>query len=138
MYIFQSQEDLWLSSAQKLTNIIKQIIEFAKMVPGFMKFAQDDQIALLKRGKNTIIVRILIIFDMRIMSSKFVFNWLHNYLNDIIFSSGLRNRSYSDEQILRFITKCCTVPRHYVTNGSLFNNWRYFRDETGYSNIWIC
>ena len=46
----QSQEDLWLSSAQKLTNIIKQIIEFAKMVPGFMKFAQDDQIALLKRG----------------------------------------------------------------------------------------
>jgi hypothetical protein len=46
-----SQEDLWLSSAQKLTNIIKQIIEFAKMVPGFMKFAQDDQIALLKRGK---------------------------------------------------------------------------------------
>ena len=43
---------MWLSSAQKLTNIIKQIIEFAKMVPGFMKFAQDDQIALLKRGKN--------------------------------------------------------------------------------------
>ena len=52
LYTFQSQEDLWLSSAQKLTNIIKQIIEFAKMVPGFMKFAQDDQIALLKRGKN--------------------------------------------------------------------------------------
>ena len=51
-YLFlQSQEDLWLSSAQKLTNIIKQIIEFAKMVPGFMKFAQDDQIALLKRGR---------------------------------------------------------------------------------------
>lgn len=51
LLFLQSQEDLWLSSAQKLTNIIKQIIEFAKMVPGFMKFAQDDQIALLKRGK---------------------------------------------------------------------------------------
>lgn len=47
----QSQEDLWLSTGQKLTNIIKQIIEFAKMVPGFMKFPQDDQIELLKKGK---------------------------------------------------------------------------------------
>ena len=35
------------------------------MVPGFMKFAQDDQIALLKRGKNIIIVRILHTFNMR-------------------------------------------------------------------------
>jgi hypothetical protein len=51
-----SQEDLWLSAAQKLTNIIKQIIEFAKMVPGFMKFAQDDQIALLKRAAFEIAV----------------------------------------------------------------------------------
>jgi len=44
------QEDLWLSAAQRLTSIIQQIIEFAKMVPGFMKFAQDDQIVLLKAG----------------------------------------------------------------------------------------
>ena len=47
----QSQEDLWLKAAQALTNIIKQIIEFAKMVPGFMRFNQDDQIVLLKKGK---------------------------------------------------------------------------------------
>ena len=45
-----SQEDLWLSAAQKLTSMITQIIEFAKMVPGFMKFPQDDQIVLLKGG----------------------------------------------------------------------------------------
>ena len=48
---FQSQEDLWLSAAQKLTNVIKQIIEFAKLVPGFLKLPQEDQINLLKRGK---------------------------------------------------------------------------------------
>ena len=77
LYTFQSQEDLWLSSAQKLTNIIKQIIEFAKMVPGFMKFAQDDQIALLKRGKNIIIVRILHTFNITT-----VFHWLNNYENN--------------------------------------------------------
>ena len=39
-----------MECAQKLTDMIKQIIEFAKMVPGFMKFSQDDQIVLLKAG----------------------------------------------------------------------------------------
>ncbi len=48
--LFQSHEQLWMASAQKLTNLIKQIIEFAKMVPGFMKLNQDDQIVLLKKG----------------------------------------------------------------------------------------
>ena len=40
-----------MQAAQKLTTIITQIIEFAKMVPGFMGFPQDDQIVLLKGGK---------------------------------------------------------------------------------------
>lgn len=48
---FQSHEDLWLECAQKLTSVIQQIIEFAKMVPGFMKLPQDDQIVLLKSGR---------------------------------------------------------------------------------------
>ena len=39
-----------MESAQKLTTVITQIIEFAKMVPGFMSFPQDDQIDLLKGG----------------------------------------------------------------------------------------
>lgn len=43
-------EELWLDCAQKLTSVIQQIIEFAKMVPGFMKLPQDDQIVLLKSG----------------------------------------------------------------------------------------
>ena len=48
---FQPCEDLWICSAQRLTNVIQQIIEFAKMVPGFMQFQQEDQIVLLKAGK---------------------------------------------------------------------------------------
>lgn len=47
-----AHEELWLECAQKLTTIIQQIIEFAKMVPGFMKLSQDDQIVLLKAGKK--------------------------------------------------------------------------------------
>ena len=32
---------------------VQQIIEFAKMLPGFMNLLQDDQIMLLKGGKPT-------------------------------------------------------------------------------------
>lgn len=50
-YQNMAHEELWLDCAQKLTTIIQQIIEFAKMVPGFMKLSQDDQIVLLKAGE---------------------------------------------------------------------------------------
>ncbi|XP_028967453.1 probable nuclear hormone receptor HR3 [Galendromus occidentalis] len=43
-----SQDQLWLDCSHKLTSLIQQIIEFAKMIPGFMKLSQDDQIVLLK------------------------------------------------------------------------------------------
>jgi len=49
-YKDMGHEQLWLECAQKLTTVIQQIIEFAKMVPGFMKLSQDDQIVLLKAG----------------------------------------------------------------------------------------
>ena len=39
-----------MESEQKLTDVITQIIEFAKMLPGFQKFPQDDRIVLLKAG----------------------------------------------------------------------------------------
>jgi len=46
----KSTEELWMESEQKLTDVITQIIEFAKMLPGFQKFPQDDRIVLLKAG----------------------------------------------------------------------------------------
>ncbi|CAB3382509.1 Hypothetical predicted protein [Cloeon dipterum] len=49
-YKNMAHEELWLECAQKLTTVIQQIIEFAKMIPGFMKLSQDDQIVLLKAG----------------------------------------------------------------------------------------
>ncbi len=55
LFSFKSmtQEGLWLQAAERLTSMITQIIEFAKMLPGFMKFLQDDQIVLLKGGEKT-------------------------------------------------------------------------------------
>jgi hypothetical protein len=60
---WQAHEELWLECAQKLTTVIQQIIEFAKMVPGFMKLSQDDQIVLLKAGeRNKILVKVSILY----------------------------------------------------------------------------
>lgn len=58
-------EDLWICAAQRLTNVIQQIIEFAKMVPGFMQFPQEDQIVLLKAGSFELaVLRMSRYFDM--------------------------------------------------------------------------
>ncbi|KRY53366.1 putative nuclear hormone receptor HR3 [Trichinella britovi] len=47
-YKSMTRLDRWLDCANKLTHAVQQIIEFAKLVPGFMKLQQDDQIMLLK------------------------------------------------------------------------------------------
>lgn len=41
------QEALWLDCAEKLTTMIQNIIEFAKLIPGFMRLSQDDQVSSL-------------------------------------------------------------------------------------------
>jgi len=51
-----SHEDMWLEAAARLTSVVQQIIEFAKMVPGFMKLPQDDQIVLLKAGAFELVI----------------------------------------------------------------------------------
>lgn len=46
----QTRVDWWLDCAQHLTSMIQTIIEFAKLIPGFLSLPQDDQIMLLKGG----------------------------------------------------------------------------------------
>ncbi|CAG5114455.1 unnamed protein product [Candidula unifasciata] len=45
-----THRQLWVEIADKITLAVQQIIEFAKMIPGFMELSQDDQIMLLKAG----------------------------------------------------------------------------------------
>ncbi|XP_021702100.1 probable nuclear hormone receptor HR3 isoform X6 [Aedes aegypti] len=64
-YKNMSQEELWLDCAEKLTAMIQQIIEFAKLIPGFMRLSQDDQILLLKTGSFELaIVRMSRLMDL--------------------------------------------------------------------------
>lgn len=46
------QEALWLDCAEKLTAMIQNIIEFAKLIPGFMRLSQDDQVSVVPVLQN--------------------------------------------------------------------------------------
>ena len=46
-----TQANFWEKVAAKMTSTIQQIIEFAKLTPGFDSLSQDDQIMVLKGGK---------------------------------------------------------------------------------------
>ncbi|XP_076324587.1 putative nuclear hormone receptor HR3 isoform X1 [Tachypleus tridentatus] len=64
-YKNMAQDELWLDCAQRLTAVVQQIIEFAKMVPGFMKLSQEDQIVLLKAGSfELVLLRMSRYFDL--------------------------------------------------------------------------
>jgi len=47
-----TQASFWQRFAEKMTTTIQQIIEFAKLTPGFTQLSQDDQIMILKGGKK--------------------------------------------------------------------------------------
>ncbi|ELU11015.1 hypothetical protein CAPTEDRAFT_176212 [Capitella teleta] len=64
-YQNMSHEQLWREIAEKLTMAVQQIIEFCKMVPGFMNLLQDDQIMLLKGGSFEVaLLRLCHAFDV--------------------------------------------------------------------------
>lgn len=51
-----THKELWNEVAEKITIAVQQIIEFAKMIPGFMDLSQDDQIMLLKAGSFELVL----------------------------------------------------------------------------------
>lgn len=61
-----SHEDLMLDAAQKVTAIIHNIIDFAKLLPGFMEYSETDKIILLKAGAFELtVLRMTRCYDMR-------------------------------------------------------------------------
>lgn len=51
-----TQRAFWEALSEKMTVCIQQVIEFAKLVPGFTKLSQDDQIMVLKGAGYQLIV----------------------------------------------------------------------------------
>ncbi|XP_043201615.1 probable nuclear hormone receptor HR3 isoform X2 [Amphibalanus amphitrite] len=61
-----SHEDLVMDAAQKVTAVIHNIIDFAKLLPGFMDYSETDKITLLKAGAFELtILRMTRYYDLR-------------------------------------------------------------------------
>ena len=46
----QTMDEMWQYCAFRLTDGVQYVVEFAKRIPGFCLFSQNDQISLLKSG----------------------------------------------------------------------------------------
>lgn len=66
-YRNMSKEELWLDCADKLTAMIQNIIEFAKLIPGFMRLTQDDQARLerITLTKDEVLIGLFLFHSIR-------------------------------------------------------------------------
>lgn len=46
----RSSQEVWESFSQCFTPAVKEVVEFAKSIPGFQSLSQHDQVMLLKSG----------------------------------------------------------------------------------------
>ena len=114
---------MWMSAAQKLTNIIKQIIEFAKMVPGFMtRFSQEDQIVLLKRGESWVNLDRDPGYEVK----------------KCVYFRGFWACNHTDEPVLRPDAERGPVRGLHAADGSLHDDARHDGDEISQSDFRFC
>uniref|UniRef100_A0A3Q3XSI9 Uncharacterized protein n=1 Tax=Mola mola TaxID=94237 RepID=A0A3Q3XSI9_MOLML len=60
----RSSQEVWESFSQCFTPAVKEVVEFAKSIPGFQNFSQHDQVMLLKSGTfQVLMVRFCSLFD---------------------------------------------------------------------------
>ncbi|KAM4563554.1 nuclear receptor subfamily 1, group D, member 4a [Odontesthes bonariensis] len=60
----RSSQDIWESFSQCFTPAVKEVVEFAKGIPGFQELSQQDQVVLLKSGTfQVLMVRFCTLFN---------------------------------------------------------------------------
>ncbi|KAF7656063.1 hypothetical protein LDENG_00046660 [Lucifuga dentata] len=60
----RSSQEVWESFSQCFTPAVKEVVEFAKSIPGFQSLSQHDQVLLLKSGTfQVLMVRFCSLFD---------------------------------------------------------------------------
>lgn len=61
-----SSQQVWESFSQCFTPAVKEVVEFAKSIPGFQALSQHDQVMLLKAGTfQVLMVRFCSLFDAK-------------------------------------------------------------------------
>lgn len=53
----RTSQEIWESFSQCFTPAVKEVVEFAKGIPGFQELSQQDQVMLLKSGTFQVLRR---------------------------------------------------------------------------------
>ncbi|KAG7274578.1 hypothetical protein CRUP_022091 [Coryphaenoides rupestris] len=62
----KSGQGVWAELSQSFTPAVREVVEFAKKIPGFRDLSQHDQVSLLKAGTfEVLVVRFASLFDVK-------------------------------------------------------------------------
>ncbi|XP_018605876.1 nuclear receptor subfamily 1 group D member 2b isoform X2 [Scleropages formosus] len=62
----KSGHNIWLEFSMSFTPAVREVVEFAKRIPGFRDLSQHDQVSLLKAGTfEVLVVRFASLFDAK-------------------------------------------------------------------------
>nr|XP_046273028.1 nuclear receptor subfamily 1 group D member 2b [Scatophagus argus] len=62
----KSGHEVWEEFSQSFTPAVREVVEFAKKIPGFRDLSQPDQVSLLKAGTfEVLVVRFASLFDVK-------------------------------------------------------------------------
>lgn len=111
----KSGHEIWEEFSMSFTPAVKEVVEFAKRIPGFRDLSQHDQVNLLKAGTfEVLMVRFASLFDAKertvtfLSGKKYSVDDLHSMgagdlLNSMFeFSEKLNGLQLSDEEMSLF------------------------------------
>uniref|UniRef100_A0A8C5KH72 Nuclear receptor subfamily 1, group D, member 2 n=2 Tax=Jaculus jaculus TaxID=51337 RepID=A0A8C5KH72_JACJA len=111
----KSGHEVWEEFSMSFTPAVKEVVEFAKRIPGFRDLSQHDQVNLLKAGTfEVLMVRFASLFDAKertvtfLSGKKYSVDDLHSMgagdlLNSMFeFSEKLNSLQLSDEEMSLF------------------------------------
>ncbi|XP_062866469.1 nuclear receptor subfamily 1 group D member 2b [Trichomycterus rosablanca] len=84
---YKSGHAIWQEFSMSFTPAVREVVEFAKRIPGFKELLQHDQISLLKAGTfEVLVVRFASLFNMTERTVTFLSG--KKYSIDALFSMG--------------------------------------------------
>lgn len=88
----RTSQEIWESFSQCFTPAVKEVVEFAKGIPGFQELSQQDQVMLLKSGTFQVITHfkrsILLFIIIKPVTPSYVSHCIvGKYLPQILFVS---------------------------------------------------
>ncbi|EHB07863.1 Nuclear receptor subfamily 1 group D member 2 [Heterocephalus glaber] len=139
----KSGHEIWEEFSMSFTPAVKEVVEFAKHIPGFRDLSQHDQVNLLKAGTfEVLMVRFALLFDAKertvtfLSGKKYSVDNLHStgagdLLNSMFeFSEKLNALQLSDEEMSLFTAVVLDIDCIFPIDQSAVShlNWRSYTE----------